>query len=1658
MSDQLNLTIGESIPELDGEVIGGKPLSIDVDYDNLPLYPNNGSGHPEGVEPVPFAEPASDLGIGTSSIEEAQSDWDWRGWAASNSIIQTFGPLLREVFAEPIANFSIGAAKGTAELGIGAYELATGIADLTPDMEPAAREDFIKKVMDEVKTWQAYDGDDGEAQFMDKVFYHLGHAAPGMLATIGATMAAGAAVPAIASAVGLGSLAKYGWTIGNAFKFTLGATGRFVTTFGAGSGVSIVQEYANALADGREAQPLDAFIADAGFNAAFSTIFHFTKHLPVNNFWKIMTAAAIGGGITKAGGASNEEAAANAILFALMQGGQIRMSVDKDAPGAVTQAYRNIMNWVNGRIARKQPYGVRDYFQEFKPITFSKEFYPDGFTIAMNEVAINPTNELSTWDGWIRGMEQNYELGNMEGVQPHHLPELIFNEWKDRGAVVEKDRPTVQSIIKAEVEARAEVNKQWMEQYGKDHGRHYNPKYLKEDPRYLDGIPERDWDLAPKEKIDITEERTLREKVAVRTYIGKDGTTKTKELKLWHLSQAEAIRIFGNEPGDMGGWGGADIDAIKMMHKRAVQERLEFVANADSYKTRVPPIALKEYKDDLGVRYRHLYAKKDTSLSKLYGDEDGIDKFLRQNMALDEFRKMAYDKWKEGLRASQARLEKLRQAQSTSICSMVKRASSGVYEGIVGSAGLLDYKWRGKGYDDLADAFHMSYGASSKTDYDWHLLDKETNISNWEPDYLDDVSGLYRALAFRAHKFRLQGTKGKDFKTQLTMAELRGLAEEIQLRAMSDETPWSLEQILHDVNAIKNQFDTSLDYAVENGMVPERAYAEIRGKTWMPIRRMIDLEQRILHIGNEADVHNSKQILKYLQEAEESDTQFDIRHLLHGQLTRVNNAVAKTRILQSAAEVARRFPDQTEIVVDPSKIPNWKENKTHVMYAYLENGKEHRLYLDAEQSRLLNAGVFMELANRNDGKEIAKRAFRVLSGAGVRQQLVSADPSFAFSMVVPDMMHIIMTHPEFHTNSFKSGWFDLYKLSAEYQAGNWWKKSKDHVVKPFFYNFGSVVRRGKDSEYKKFMDDGGTALSLARAEMDQGLLDSMNERLRLGEPKGKLKAGAKIAYKMYSKWVEMAAALEMAGRLTEYQMLQARGLSGNRSAAKTTERLNYGRAGLWVETPRKYLPFLNAGIQSTDSVVKMALKNPKAVAKMIPQLMIGYGLLRAWNEMQGVPGSDMDRPLEERVRSTLIAIPGATEVNMADPGGRDIQYGFILKDSLHPVAATSKLLSILVGDYWYQKNHPDEFQDGPELIPQDEVEAVYSIIAASAPVELKGFLPPLAHVWEIYNNNTLMLGDRKIYKNEGAVSRADEINYMYDGATRNTSNLAVSTARQMQDILPNHWSASSPARLEAATTQWTPSNTIVDTIKYPMKILADGGVYEGEENYWRKINEIMPGINRHVGRTYPSYSAKERNFVRNDTQLYNYEKKVMAPIRPKMQEIFDIYKKGVLADTNYLPDTEEAINSLAKTFANDGEWPTAYGEQNKAAAVEVLKRFIQTMVNHYKLDHFIRQADKLYNVNDTDAPFENATDAIGSINEWRNQFGPKRLPEDKAQFLFHKWKWVTMALEDAPKSYRKMVIDRFDNQAALISSKKHVNDGTMFIYKNLIKDYKKGLP
>tara|TARA_R100000808_G_scaffold11989_1_gene30312 strand:- start:1431 stop:6353 length:4923 start_codon:yes stop_codon:yes gene_type:complete len=1633
MSEYLNTGgFGESLPDLDLE-------AVPFDYSDTPA----------GTEPVldqaevqqVYEQAEVDHAFGTNLEEESQAQWDMYEWAEGNSIVQTFGPILREVFAEPVGNFLQGFRRGGAELGIGAYELARDIADNTPDMEPAAREDFIKKVMDEVKTWEAYDGDDAEAQFMDKVFYHLGHAAPGMLAAVGVTMAAGVAVPAIATGVGLGALARYGITIGNAFRFSLGTGGKFLTTFGAGSTVSIFQEYANALAEGREPEPLAAFMADAGFNAGFSSVLHFTKHLPIKPMWQMLTAAAVGGGITKAAGATNEEAAANAILFALMQGGQIRMSSDKDAPGAVTQAYRNIMNWVNSRKARDRTYSVRDYFKEFKPVTFSKDFYPDGFNMALNDVSINPNNELSIWDAWLRTMEENYNLGSVERIQPHTLPELIFNEWKDRGAVTEKDRPNVQSIIKAEVDAILETNKLWQQDYYERNGVHYQPKSIVENPRYLEGVPDRDWDLAPKEKIDITDKATLRSKVAVRTYVGKDGSTKTRELKLYELSQEEAIRLFADEPGDIGGIT-ADADIVRMLHRKAVEERLDLVAKSETYKNRVPLIALKAYKDDLGKRYSYLYAKKDATLTDVYAAEDGFDVFFRQNMTLDEFRSMAYDAYSDAWTNSQKRLLEIREKQNK---GYLKRAAEGMYRGFVGASGLLDYRWREKGYDELADAFHMSYGASSKTQYDWHLFDRDTNINNWEPEYLKDVSGLYRALALREHKARVSNRGGK-FETQLTMAELRGLAEHIQLRAKSDETPWSLEQIIGDVKALKSMFDQSLEYAMENGMVSERGYGQIEGRTWMPLRRMIDLEKRIMHLGNEADKANSKQVLQYLQKAEQDDTQFDIRHLLHGQISRVNNAVAKNRILQAAARVGEKYPDQLEIVINPDKIKGWEETGSHVPYEYIDGGKSKRVYLTADQAKLLNAGVFKEVANRNDGLEVAARMFRIASGAGIRQQLVSADPSFGASMIIPDMMHIITTHPEFHTNSFNSGWFDLYKLSAEYQFGS---KTGDHRVRPFFYNVVSVLRKGKDGEYKDFLDHGGTALSLARAEMDQGMLDTARRALENTSKRGKLKYAADTTLKLYGKWVEIAAGLEMGARLTEYQMLRARGSSGERAAAKVTERLNYGRSGVWTNGARKFLPFLNAGIQSTDAVVKMAVQNPKAVAKMIPQLMLGYGAIRAINEAIA-PGADMDRPLEERIRTTMIFGGeglGATQKQVG--GGRDIHYGLIVKDALHPVAALSKLLTIVVYDYHYQKQRPGEYPEGPEFM-EDKLLAAYSVIAASAPVELQGFIPPAAQILEIYRNNTLMLGDRPIFKNEGQVSRADEINYRYEGATRDTSNMAIDFARHMQIILPDHVPLASPARLEAATTQLTPSNTLVDIAKYPFKVLADNSTYAGDENFWKRMDELYPFINRHIGRTYPEYAQKEKNFIARDAQLHNYESKVMKPIRPKMAEVFNLYLHGVKTGTDTLPQGIKAIEQMAKTLVNDGEWPTSYGDTYKASAVLVMKNFISTMVTHYKIDKYIQEADKTLK----DTPFENATDAIGSIGEWRDQFGPRRTAVDKAEFIFGKWKYLTEGLEGAPAKYKKTINNYFKEQYKLLAiTEKNRKDGTLNILTKLINDY-----
>ena len=69
----------------------------------------------------------------------------------------------------------------------------------------------------------------------------------------------------------------------------------------------------------------------------------------------------------------------------------------------------------------------------------------------------------------------------------------------------------------------------------------------------------------------------------------------------------------------------------------------------------------------------------------------------------------------------------------------------------------------------------------------------------------------------------------------------------------------------------------------------------------------------------------------------------------------------------------------------------------------------------------------------------------------------------------------------------------------------------------------SVLRKGKDGEYKDFLDHGGTALSLARAEMDQGMLDTARRALENTSKRGKLKYAADTTLKLYGKWVEIAA-------------------------------------------------------------------------------------------------------------------------------------------------------------------------------------------------------------------------------------------------------------------------------------------------------------------------------------------------------------------------------------------------------------------------------------------------------------------------------------------------------------------------------------------------------
>ena len=152
----------------------------------------------------------------------------------------------------------------------------------------------------------------------------------------------------------------------------------------------------------------------------------------------------------------------------------------------------------------------------------------------------------------------------------------------------------------------------------------------------------------------------------------------------------------------------------------------------------------------------------------------------------------------------------------------------------------------------------------------------------------------------------------------------------------------------------------------------------------------------------------------------------------------------------------------------------------------------------------------------------------------------------------------------------------------------------------------------KDGLYRDWVKAGGKLGSYMELD-EQGLGNVYKEMFK---KQGRLGKIIKSPYTLLSRGGEIS---EQANRIGEFKRAKAQGKSDIQAAAESLEvSLNFARAGSKGRKVNRYVPFFNAGMQSTDKLIRTLKENPKESAMWgtatitLPSLMIqGYYLFAA---------------------------------------------------------------------------------------------------------------------------------------------------------------------------------------------------------------------------------------------------------------------------------------------------------------------------------------------------------------------------------------------------------------------------------------------------------------
>ena len=1533
------------------------------------------------TDPGSTASPATLL---STYKDNGKSDaWDRDGWKVTLGPLGEAVSVLEQALYDPVHNFVAGAMASSNQLTAGASVLAADLGEMMGLSTDGMRNFAASLTNYSKKNLQPY-GTNVESMnhfgvdLSDRVMYQLGHYTPGIFGA----MSAGQMMMPLASVNALSRVAIPMFGTNITAPQVMNMTGR---TLG-GNLVTVLDEYGQAFEEGRDPQLLEAVKQDFMFNLAFGTTFEFVRAMNLPPKIAASLAPAIGMSIVAASGAPAEDVIATGILFALGQMGHIRAARPNDGPtqqSALRVLNDNIREWYRARQKAGMSTTAKDYIREFYPVDYKRVYEPTGTDAVIQELESINQSAQSPWDAYIMQLEDTFDL-ELAGITPQNLPAQLYATLAEMQELRGMKRGEFVKYWSGMTDAIVQENNKFMES---------NPDYVglrDYDPnnRYLDTVGD----------LPAREVTLLKELEPGATYFYKDkkgyiGYTmvphpktkgmKKKMLKLEDLTLQEAVALLGGEnvsdPALTGLLeGDSTYENIRMKHMDAVSQKL-------ARGVRVPKEILKEYKDTLGKRpeVAALYAKA-IPLRKTF-ETKAEDSDVMQKA---EDRRFEHDK----------RLELERKTRGTSLWETM-------YAGVVDSFGFTESRLRKEGFHDVADAINLRYGATSKTHLAWNTLDKAIGIKDWSPEYINAFSDFYDAVVQKAFKQR-KAARQAPFKTSMGQDELLLLADGILKKADNGEIPGftgGSKVMLEHFHTVKKLFDDTLDYAYEHGMVTDKVYNEVQGFAYAPQKMVGALLNRFQRVGTPKMIDANKNILDRLSsQIDDEGRLIDMPFLVQSHLARVNSAVATNRVAMAMGKYADENV-KTNTFSRVQEQPDW------LPIEYFEDGKRKRVFVEPKTAMMVEQGLLQNAADQTS--DVGLRRFVAwASGANLDRLLISSSPVFALTQIMPDFLHIVTSHPEFHPSPAAVGKLSAY--TSVYRTGlKFFKGDKENGVSSFANNVKSVKTLGP--EYEEFIKVGGSAVTLANNAAIQDLLDrsvrgrtgweTPDQLAGLAEPAKRLtNVTMKNTISAFQAMAEYSHAMEMGGRLTEYQLLKANGMTPEQAAASVNARLNYSKAGLWTKQLKSFVPFLVPGISATDTTVKFVLQDfkqtgGKRTGRIMSQLALGYGAMRAINE-QVAPGAEQDRSMEDRIYTSLMFIGEKDR----DPHTGEVRhYGIRVKDAMNPIAATAKYVTLMTQDYYYDKMAGKE----PTIYTEAQISDVMDLIIASTPAELQSYVPSAGDVFAIYMGNTkrMAFNAGKVYLGEPTTPEREKNDILtkdergYGAVTEPAFEVAGEFVGDMNSAIFGEGRGASflasPARMQAVANAYFASSTTTDTVRALPKLF--GWTNDEPQSLIHTFAKDVPAINKFLGYTTPNIAMRDRMYKVDRISKRNFDRAIEDKIRPAK---IDMLKEMKLPDIRDTKELSAVRNVLTKGIAKLNGYNWEGKETLRSEAVKRLTNYHGALVTYWQMDDTIKKIAKTSNVHMMDA-----YQVIGPWKVWRNIFDGDKLPEDRGQLLYERW-------------------------------------------------------